>query len=29
MPGAYRTTNDAKYVPTELLKGEATVEIKD
>jgi peptide/nickel transport system substrate-binding protein len=29
MPGAYRTTNDAKYVPTELLKGEAKVEIKD
>ena len=29
MPGAYRTTNDAKYEPTELLKGEAKVEIKD
>ena len=28
MPGAYRTTNDAKYEPTELLKGEAKVEIK-
>ena len=25
MPGAYRTTNDQKYVVTELLKGEATV----
>ncbi|MFM8794065.1 MAG: ABC transporter substrate-binding protein [Acidimicrobiales bacterium] len=28
MPGAYRTTNDGKYVPTELLKGEAKVETK-
>lgn len=27
MPGAYATTNDGKYVPTNLLKGEATVEI--
>jgi peptide/nickel transport system substrate-binding protein len=28
MPGAFRTTNDAKYVATELLKSEPKVEIK-
>ena len=28
MPGAYRTTNDGQYVPTEMLKGEAKVETK-
>jgi hypothetical protein len=28
MPGAYATTNDGKYVVTNLLAGEAKVEIK-
>jgi len=27
MPGAYATTNDAKYVVTNLLSGEATVKV--
>jgi hypothetical protein len=28
MPGAFRTTNDGKYVVTELLKSEPKVETK-
>jgi hypothetical protein len=27
MPGAYTTTNDAKYIVTNLLTGEATVKV--
>jgi hypothetical protein len=27
MPGAYATTNDGRYVVTNLLAGEATVEV--